>query len=76
MSITVAKHAAAVSVVCDDDLLRVTLVDGREIAVPLACFPRLRTATPGQRAHWRLIGKGAGIHWPDLDEDISVPSLL
>jgi hypothetical protein len=61
---------------CTDDALRVTLADGREIAVPLAWFPRLRDATPEQRQHWRLIGGGVGVHWPDVDEDISVDSLL
>jgi hypothetical protein len=56
--------------------LRVILVDGREIAAPLAWFPRLEKATEAQRGKWRLIGGGVGIHWEDLDEDISVPALL
>ena len=60
----------------DDDHLRVVLADGREVSAPLAWFPRLCTATTEQRAHWRLLGRGAGIHWPDLDEDISVQALL
>lgn len=76
MSITIAKQPLATAVTCDDDHLRVVLADGREVSVPLAWFPRLRTATPEQRAHWRLLGRGVGIHWPDLDEDISVQALL
>ena len=56
--------------------LHVSLTDGREIAVPLAWFPRLLKASPTQRANWRLIGRGGGIHWPDVDEDISVAGLL
>lgn len=56
--------------------LIVTLVDGREISVPLAWFPRLAGASDAQRAHWELIGQGVGIHWPDVDEDVSVPRLL
>jgi hypothetical protein len=59
-----------------DATLIVSLADGREIAVPLSWFPRLIGASPEQRAHWELIGHGTGIHWPDLDEDISVPRLL
>ena len=54
----------------------VRLVDGREIAVPLEWFPTLRDATAGQRSTWRLIGRGIGIHWPEIDEDVSVESLL
>jgi uncharacterized protein DUF2442 len=56
--------------------LIVTLVDGRRVSAPLAWFPRLLRATPKQRANWRLIGRGIGIHWDDVDEDISVRSLL
>ena len=56
--------------------LRVVLADGREVAAPLTWFPRLRKATPSQRKHWRLIGGGVGIHWEDLDEDVSVAGLL
>ncbi|MBI3158459.1 MAG: DUF2442 domain-containing protein [Chloroflexi bacterium] len=64
------------SVKFTDDAMQVTLSDGREISVPLEWFPRLRQATPAQRAHWRLIANGIGLHWPDLDEDISVEGLL
>jgi len=52
------------------------MADGRELSVPLEWFPRLRDATSEQRQHWRFIGRGKGIHWPDVDEDISVESLL
>ncbi len=57
-------------------MLRVNLSDGRDVWVPLEWFPRLRDATPEQRKNWRLIGRGIGIHWEDVDEDISVASLL
>lgn len=69
-------QAVAQSVSAGDDDLVVDLIDGRTITVPLAWFPRLEHGTPPERANWRLIGGGEGIHWPDLDEDISVASLL
>ncbi len=59
-----------------DESLTVELVDGRSVSVPLAWYPRLTHAMPGERQKWRLIGRGEGIHWPDLDEDISVEGLL
>lgn len=59
-----------------EDTLSVDLSDGRTISVPLAWFPRLLHSTPEERNHWRLIGKGHGIHWEDIDEDISVEGLL
>ena len=59
-----------------DEVLQVFLSDGREIRVPLEWFPKLRDASHDERAHWRLIGKGIGIHWPDLDEDLSLEGLL
>jgi hypothetical protein len=59
-----------------DDALCVRLSDGREVSVPLEWFPRLRDATPEQRSNWRLIARGIGIHWEDVDEDISVATLL
>ena len=58
------------------DTLTVDLADGRSIAVPLAWYPRLASGTVAERSHWRFIGRGEGIHWPDLDEDISVDNLL
>jgi hypothetical protein len=59
-----------------DDTLTADLSDGRTISVPLAWYPRLVHATPQERRNWRLIGGGVGIHWPDLDEDLSVEGLL
>lgn len=59
-----------------DDSMQVNLTDGREIRVPLEWFPKLRDASPKQRQNWRLIGKGIGIHWPDLDEDVSLEGML
>ena len=59
-----------------EDSLTVELSDGRTLSVPLAWYPRLAGATPKERHNWRLIGKGHGIHWEDLDEDISVEGLL
>lgn len=75
-TLAIKLDPTAIDVVTDDEHLRVTLADGRELGAPLEWFPRLRDATPEQRSHWRLIGRGQGIHWPDVDEDISVASLL
>lgn len=69
-------ESLAVDLSCTDDALCVTLSDGRAISVPLAWFPRLLAATPKQRAQWELIGGGIGVHWPAIDEDISIASLL
>ncbi|OGA51929.1 MAG: hypothetical protein A3G24_28095 [Betaproteobacteria bacterium RIFCSPLOWO2_12_FULL_62_13] len=66
----------AESVSVSIDTLCVDLSDGRSISVPLAWYPRLLHATPAERKRWRLIGRGSGIHWEDLDEDISVEGLL
>jgi hypothetical protein len=66
----------AVNVSFTKDFLCVRLADGREVSAPLVWFPRLKAATARQRKNWRLIGGGVGIHWPDVDEDISVESLL
>lgn len=68
--------AQAILVMVTDDALQVDLADGRTVAVPLAWYPRLLHATPAERGHWRLIAHGQGIHWEDLDEDISVENLL
>jgi hypothetical protein len=65
----------ALTVTVDDDTLSVDLADGRRLAVPLVWFPLLH-APPAQRRNWRLIGDGQGIHWPELDEDLSVEGLL
>ncbi len=59
-----------------DDTLSVDLMDGRTITVPLVWYPRLLDATPEQRAHWQVCGAGYGIHWPDVDEDLSTEGLL
>jgi hypothetical protein len=69
-------NVQALSVEFVDASIRVILDDGREISAPLARFPRLRDASDAQRANWRLIGQGEGVHWPDLDEDMSVNALL
>ena len=70
------RIAAAQHVVVSDDALVVDLVDGRTLSVPLAWYPRLLHGSPAERRNWRLIGKGQGIHWPDLDEDISVENIV
>jgi len=70
------SESLAVDVRFDKEKIRIHLSDGREISVPLEWFPRLKEASPKQRKNWRLIGKGIGIHWPELDEDISVSALL
>ena len=64
------------NVTITEDTLSVDLSDGRTISVPLAWFPRLMHSTPAERNNWRLIGKGHGVHWKDIDEDISVEGLL
>lgn len=66
----------AIDVQFSDDALKIILVDGRELSVPLDWSPRLLQATPEQRQNWRLMGGGIGIHWEDVDEDLSVESLL
>jgi hypothetical protein len=71
-----SSEPTATDVWFDADMLHLRLLDGREIAVPLEWFPRLRDASESQRNNWRLIGRGTGVHWEDLDEDLSVPALL
>jgi hypothetical protein len=66
----------AVNVQVTEDTISVDLSDGRTISVPLGWYPRLEHATPAEKIHWRLIGRGQGIHWEDLDEDISVEGIL
>jgi len=61
---------------CDDDYLTVDLIDGRTISVPLAWYPRLLETSPEQRANWEVAGAGYGIHWPEIDEDLSTEGLL
>lgn len=74
--LTEIQVAKAQNVTVTDDSLTVDLTDGRTISAPLAWYPRLVYGTPQERNHWRLIGDGEGIHWPDLDEDLSVEGLL
>ena len=66
----------AVDVSISEHDLTVVLADGREISVPLEWFPRLKSASADQRRNWRLVGQGIGIHWEEIDEDISVRNLL
>jgi Protein of unknown function (DUF2442) len=73
---TLTAEARAQKVTVTDDTLAVDLSDGRTISVPLAWFPRLLHGTADERGNWRFIGDKEGIHWPDLDEDISVENLL
>ena len=74
--LAVEVEATAVDLTCKSDSITVFLADGREITVPLEWFPRLQSATAAERQNWRMIGNGYGIHWEDVDEDISVESLL
>ena len=73
---TSTAEARAQNVTVSDDTLAVDLSDGRTISVPLAWYPRLLHGTAEERNNWRFIGEREGIHWPDLDEDISVENLL
>lgn len=66
----------AIDVSFTKDALRFVLADGREISAPLEWFPRLRDASDEERQDWRLIGNGIGVHWPKIDEDISVGTLM
>ena len=70
------SEARAQRVSLTEETLVVDLVDGRTITVPLTWYPRLAHGSQAERAHWRFIGEGEGIHWPDLDEAISVEGLL
>jgi hypothetical protein len=69
-------EALAQGVQVTEEALVVELVDGRTVSVPLSWYPRLIQGSPEERDNWRPIGRGEGIHWPDLDEDISVEDLL
>jgi Protein of unknown function (DUF2442) len=75
-SVVELKAVLATKVQIDDVELTVDLSDGRTISAPLAWYPRLVHATQPERNHWRLIGQGKGIHWEDVDEDISVENLI
>jgi hypothetical protein len=74
--VTFLPEPLAVSVRTDENYLTVELSDARVISVPLVWFPRLFNATPEQRAEYRLIGRGSGINWPQIDEDLSVVGML
>ena len=76
MSTAVSVESRIVHVEVTDDTITARLVDGRVISVPLAWSWRLSDATPAQRANWTLIGDGHGVHWPDVDEDISAEGML
>ncbi len=76
MSISAPEQPRALSVDVVAGELVVHLEDGRTVAVPLEWFPKLRDASPDALGDWRLIGRGVGIHWPKLDEDLSVRGLL
>jgi hypothetical protein len=72
----VPTTALAQSLTFDDDSMHVYLTDGRVLSVPLAWFPTLLSATPEQRDHYEIGAGGRGLHWPDLDEDLSVAGML
>ena len=75
MTSITCKSTLAEHISIDEESLMIDLVDGRSISVPLEWYPRLLHGTPQERNKWRLIGRGEGIHWPDLDEDISVENV-
>jgi hypothetical protein len=76
ISLNEIRDVKAQKVIVTDEALTVDLTDGRTISAPLAWYPRLMHGTLQERNNWRLIGNGEGIHWPDLDEDISVDGIL
>ncbi len=75
-TLAVELHPLAQNVSFTEDTLSVDLIDGRTISVPIAWFPTLSKATQSQREVWELLGDGEGIHWPEIDEDLSVAGLL
>ena len=75
-TLTLEQDPLAVDVVITGEVFTVALADGRSLSVPLAWYPRLVHATPAERAHWRLLGDGYAIEWPDLDEHIGIEGLL
>ena len=72
----ISKSKNAVDVLFSDSKMTLVLEDGRELSVPLEWFPRLRKASLDQLKKWRFIGKGEGVHWEEIDEDILVENLL
>jgi Protein of unknown function (DUF2442) len=75
-SSAITADERVLDVAFNEDALSVSLRDGRVISVPLVWYPRLLNATPAQRRNWKIAGGGYGIHWPDVDEDISTEGLL
>ena len=75
-SLVINKSKKAINVVFSDSKMIVFLEDGRELSIPLEWFPRLRNATVKQLKKWRFIGNGEGIHWDEIDEDVSIENLL
>lgn len=71
-----SEHKSIAFVFCDKERLHAEFHDGRIVSVPLSWYPRLENASPEQRARWKLVGQGYGIHWPDMDEDISADMIL
>ena len=76
VSTTDISVPGAIAIAVNEDTLTAELSDGRTISVPIAWYPRLVHGTPDERSKWELIGEGEGIHWPELDEDISIEDLL
>ena len=72
----VSKSKNAINILFSDSKMIVFLEDGRELSIPLEWFPRLRKATVEQLSKWRFIGNGEGVHWEEIDEDISIKNLL
>ncbi len=75
-TLAVELHPQAQSIQCSDATIIIDLVDGRTVSAPLVWFPRLSQASKSQRENWQLLGDGEGIHWPDIDEGLSVAGLL
>jgi hypothetical protein len=75
-SSSIKADERVLDVAFSDDAVSVSLRDGRVISVPLVWYPRLLNATPAQRKNWKIAGGGYGIHWPDVDEDLSTEGLL
>lgn len=76
MSISISKSNNVIDLIFKDHKMKVIFEDGRELAIPLEWFPKLRDASKSELNSWRFIGDGEGIHWKDLDEDILISSLL
>ena len=75
-TLAVELHPQAINIEYTDSLLIIELADGRSISAPLVWFPRLSKASKEQLKNWEILGDGEGVHWPDVDEDLSVAGLL